>query len=86
MLNGRPRVVQLTERAGWNQTYDTNVTGTHFVTAAFAPLLLACRTGLRYGKPAPGRACSAATGRFGRWRSCGGTLCNSGRQTRQWTA
>lgn len=35
MLSGR-----LSQRDGWNQSWDTNVTGTHACTQAFAPLLI----------------------------------------------
>lgn len=38
VLSGR-----LSKREGWNLTWDTNVTGTHACTEAFAPLLLASK-------------------------------------------
>ncbi|KAH8660204.1 hypothetical protein BX600DRAFT_482189 [Xylariales sp. PMI_506] len=35
---------RLTKREGWNQSWDINVAGTHLLTEAFAPLLLASKT------------------------------------------
>lgn len=35
---------RLTERESWNSAWDVNVTGTHLVTSAFAPLLIASKS------------------------------------------